>query len=57
VSARGENVQITLSIGVASLTEVAASDDPIAALLGLADYRLYDAKAAGRNRVRTAGSA
>jgi two-component system, cell cycle response regulator len=57
LSARGEEVPLTLSIGVASLVEIETSDEPVAALLGLADYRLYGAKAAGRNRVRTAGGA
>jgi two-component system cell cycle response regulator len=56
MSAQGEAVPITLSIGVASLAEVSASADSIAELLGLADYRLCCAKAAGRNRVCAAGS-
>ena len=51
MSAQGQHVGITLSVGVASLAEVNAADDPIAALFALADARLYGAKAAGRNRV------
>jgi diguanylate cyclase (GGDEF)-like protein len=54
VSARGQTVQITLSIGVASLAEIGESDEPIAALLTLADTRLNGARAAGRNRVGAA---
>ncbi len=54
VSALGQCVQVTLSIGVASLGEVGASDEPIDALLTLADTRLNGARAAGRNRVGAA---
>jgi diguanylate cyclase (GGDEF)-like protein len=55
IGARGQTVRMTLSIGVASLTEVARSAaEPIVALLALADARLYCAKASGRNRVCTA---
>jgi diguanylate cyclase (GGDEF)-like protein len=43
-------VSVTLSIGVASLSEVGEGVDPVQ-LIGLADSRLYRAKAAGRNRV------
>lgn len=53
MSAQGQSVSIALSIGVASLSEVGASDEPIAALLALADSRLVAAKAAGRNRGTT----
>ena len=49
--ARGRNVRITASIGVASLIDVAPCDDPASALLALADRRMYSAKASGRNRV------
>jgi two-component system, cell cycle response regulator len=51
MSARGLEVHITASIGVASLAEVGTTDDPTAALLALADKRMYGAKAAGKNRV------
>ncbi len=51
MSARGGTVHITASIGVASLSEVALREDPASELLALADERMYDAKAAGRNRV------
>jgi two-component system cell cycle response regulator len=53
LSARGQAVPITASIGVASLTELAASDEPVAALLAGADARMYAAKTLGRNRVCT----
>jgi two-component system cell cycle response regulator len=53
MSAGGREVQITTSIGVASLTEVPPSDEPVATLLALADARMYGAKASGRNRVRS----
>lgn len=48
--ARGLRVHVTVSIGVASLDEL-ASDEGGTALLALADARLYGAKNAGRNRV------
>lgn len=44
----GQTIPVTASIGVASTAE---SDSSLASLLGLADARLYRAKAAGRNRV------
>ena len=53
MSARGHEVRITTSIGVASLGELAANTEP-AALLALADARMYSAKASGRNKVSTA---
>jgi diguanylate cyclase (GGDEF)-like protein len=53
MSARGGTVHITASIGMASLEEVASSDEPMRELLGLADERMYFAKATGRNRVCT----
>lgn len=56
MSARGQHVGITLSVGVASLGEVNSADDPIAALFALADARLRGAKAAGRNRVCSVSS-
>jgi diguanylate cyclase (GGDEF)-like protein len=49
--ADGQLVRTTASIGVASLSELDTHDDPVAALLALADARMYAAKAAGRNRV------
>jgi two-component system cell cycle response regulator len=51
LGARGESVRVTLSIGAASLSELASTEVPIAALLELADQRLYRAKASGRNCV------
>jgi two-component system cell cycle response regulator len=53
MSARGQQVHVTTSIGVASLTEVAGSDDPVATLLSMADARMYGAKASGRNQIQT----
>lgn len=54
--ARGREVGITASIGVASLADVLPCDDPGAALIALADTRMYAAKASGGNRIGT-GSA
>ncbi len=53
MSARGGTVHITASIGMASLAEVAWSDEPVSELLALADERMYAAKSTGRNRVCT----
>jgi len=53
MSARGREVRITTSIGVASLAELAANTEP-EALLALADARMYGAKVSGRNKVSTA---
>jgi two-component system cell cycle response regulator len=49
--ARGERVPVTVSIGVASLSELEPSDQPHMELLSRADERLYRAKRAGRNSV------
>jgi two-component system cell cycle response regulator len=57
MSAQGQHVRITLSIGAASLVEVSSSDHPVTTLIALADARLHGAKAAGRNRVSTANPA
>jgi diguanylate cyclase (GGDEF)-like protein len=51
VAARGGTLRITASIGMASLAEVASSDEPVHAILSLADERMYAAKARGGNRV------
>jgi two-component system cell cycle response regulator len=51
LSARGHEVRITTSIGVASLSELAAADEPVATLLAMADSRMYGAKESGRNKV------
>ena len=51
LGARGESVRVTLSVGVASLSEFTSTEVPAAALLDLADRRLYRAKASGRNCV------
>jgi diguanylate cyclase (GGDEF)-like protein len=53
MSARGLEVRVTASIGLASLGEIEASDDPVGALFALADARVYGAKVSGRNRVCT----
>jgi two-component system cell cycle response regulator len=42
---------ITVSVGVAQLAEMDPADDGPAAIIGLADQRLYGAKLRGRNRV------
>jgi diguanylate cyclase (GGDEF)-like protein len=41
-------IQVTVSIGVAQVTDYDLTPDP---LLSRADHALYAAKAAGRNRV------
>ncbi len=43
--------KLTVSVGVASHSGVAAADDTVQDLIHLADGRLYEAKAAGRNVV------
>jgi diguanylate cyclase (GGDEF)-like protein len=45
MSARGRDVRITASVGVGSLSQIDATDDPVGALLFLADARMYEAKA------------
>ena len=50
-SSAGGSVLITVSIGVASLGEIASRADAGAALVALADERLYIAKKGGKNRV------
>ena len=57
MSSRGDEVRITASIGLASLAELDPNDEPAAALLAMADARMYGAKASGRNRVCTADCA
>ncbi len=56
MSARGQNARITLSVGGAALSEVPSTGDSGAALIALADSRLYEAKASGRNRMCTTTS-
>lgn len=52
MSARGRDVHITASIGLASLAEIGGgNEDAVSALFALADARMYGAKASGRNRV------
>jgi diguanylate cyclase (GGDEF)-like protein len=47
---------VTVSIGMASLAELGAeSDDPVRDLIALADRRLLEAKAAGRDRIKACG--
>jgi two-component system cell cycle response regulator len=51
----GGEVRVTASFGVAELSEVPGEDTTAETsdlLVSLADHRLYEAKAAGRNRVR-----
>jgi len=54
-SGRSEPVSLTVSIGLAGLSELPAGPPSIDALLQLADQRLYAAKNEGRNRVAGAG--
>jgi diguanylate cyclase len=49
-SVAGATVSLTVSVGVASLSEIARTEGSVG-LLALADERLCAAKAAGRNRV------
>jgi diguanylate cyclase (GGDEF)-like protein len=49
----GSRVRVTVSVGVACLADTGAG---LQALLAAADAALYDAKAAGRNRVRLTAS-
>jgi diguanylate cyclase (GGDEF)-like protein len=56
IGVRGGEVRITASIGGASLSEIDVLDEPIAALFALADARMYEAKALGKNRVCTLGA-
>jgi diguanylate cyclase (GGDEF)-like protein len=57
MSARGCEVAITASIGVASLADVEDTYEPGVALQVMADARMYQAKASGGNRVCASGSA
>jgi diguanylate cyclase (GGDEF)-like protein len=50
MSARGHDVRITASIGIAALTDLTANDEPASALLALADARMNDAKASRATR-------
>jgi diguanylate cyclase (GGDEF)-like protein len=51
LGARGESASVAVSIGAATLSEVTPAEDAPAALLELADRRMYRAKTSGRNRV------
>ena len=53
LSARGQSARMTASVGAASLAEVEPTDGPVAALLALADERMYQAKASGGNSQRS----
>ena len=54
LTVRGEEIHVSVSIGVASLSELLPSDEPHVELVSLADERLYRAKRAGRNSVSSA---
>jgi diguanylate cyclase (GGDEF)-like protein len=51
LSAGGTDVRVTVSIGVASLSELPPSEQAHTDLMSLADERLYQAKRGGRNSV------
>jgi diguanylate cyclase (GGDEF)-like protein len=51
IAAESTVLRVTVSLGVASIDELAATGRDSEALFRLADERLYDAKSAGRNRV------
>ncbi len=51
MSARGRDVRITISVGLAWLNETEGGAGAAAALLALADARMYTAKSEGGNRV------
>jgi diguanylate cyclase (GGDEF)-like protein len=54
VEVGGGSVTVTVSIGLAVLSECGPhNDDHVRALVGLADERLYQAKMAGRNNVKS----
>jgi len=53
MGAGDQSTFVTLSLGVASLSEVTPKDETGVGLIALADGRLYRAKEAGRNRVCT----
>ncbi|MGO9839356.1 MAG: diguanylate cyclase [Polyangiaceae bacterium] len=55
MSAQGRDVRVTVSVGVATLAELHASDEPAAPLLAAAHARMCGAKSAGRNRVCDVG--
>ena len=50
------SVAVTVSVGVASLSELGSSVSLPSDLVSLADDRLYDAKRAGGNRVDAGSS-
>jgi len=50
-SAGGHDVAITVSIGIAALSELSEGASAATELFALADGRLYSAKSSGRNRV------
>jgi len=51
IGAGGERIMMTVSVGVAALSELGADAPKGESLVALADERLYAAKRAGRNRV------
>jgi diguanylate cyclase (GGDEF)-like protein len=56
LAAGGKDVHISVSIGVASLSELPPSEERHDGLLSLADERLYHAKRSGRNSIFAGGN-
>ncbi len=52
IASEGAVIQVTISVGYASVDEIADGTRTAESLMRLADERLYQAKTAGRNRVR-----
>jgi diguanylate cyclase (GGDEF)-like protein len=51
IASGGDVIRVTVSIGIASMSELPSGQQDAEALMRLADERLYKAKTSGRNRV------